>query len=550
MILPLQKLKKMKKSILFLITACLLVLVTSCGDDESTKAEPNFSDPLTFNVFENISDTEVIGKINATAESGSLSFSIISNEDGLFEIGASSGELSLVSGQSLNYEAASVHEIAVSVSDGELNKAVNVTINVMDVTDDNVMAVFKVETQEAFEEVGGATAVTINFDKPVLVEGATVAVSIDPGSMVYGVDYTTDPSGETGSFEVTVPLGARSVTFDLKIANDVLEEGDETITFTLAAGADNIVIPAAAQTALAFTVIDDDIGEILLAAVSAGFDKPKKLFTINPISGKVNDLNVSIPSVDGFTPALMEYVPAMGKLYISEVEWVNEAENQVRRVMKSIDLATGALTEEFDYEHDIDSTGVEQYLNEGDQWSPTFIYSEGTTMYIFGSSSNVGLQTTTANYATVDLTTGTVTGLVTLKDSTGLDPAPTIGSPNGLGIINDVLYLHNSSSLSVDGGFQTLDLATGRITSIVPAALETVFASEVYKDWRDRQSGSHLENGAILFDDQDRFGIMLGLFDDKTGQITKVANLPELSIANVGASEFDLTVFPADKLPE
>ncbi len=80
-----------------------------------------------FSAREDITDVDVIGTIMATdPDEDALTFSIVGatadNTDftGLFEIDENSGELSLVAGQNLDFEAQTNFSLTIAVSDGEL----------------------------------------------------------------------------------------------------------------------------------------------------------------------------------------------------------------------------------------------------------------------------------------------------------------------------------------------------------------------------------------------------------------------------------------------
>ena len=70
-----------------------------------------------FTVCDNISDNYVIDTVRASAPDGQpLTYRLIDNAGGLFEIGENNGELSLASGKSLDYTMATQHTITVVVS--------------------------------------------------------------------------------------------------------------------------------------------------------------------------------------------------------------------------------------------------------------------------------------------------------------------------------------------------------------------------------------------------------------------------------------------------
>ncbi len=86
----------------------------------------------TFEVPENILDSEIIGTVQAQGLEGDLSFTITTNDNGLFDI-TSEGQLSLIDGATLDFETNEVHTIVVEVNDG-FNEAAKAEITIM-VTD-------------------------------------------------------------------------------------------------------------------------------------------------------------------------------------------------------------------------------------------------------------------------------------------------------------------------------------------------------------------------------------------------------------------------------
>ncbi len=91
-------------------------------------------DPQSFTVAEDINDMTAIGTVMASdAEGDGLTYSIMTNDNDLFEISADLGELSLAMGQNLDFETATSHTIMVQVSDGSLTATAEITINVTDV---------------------------------------------------------------------------------------------------------------------------------------------------------------------------------------------------------------------------------------------------------------------------------------------------------------------------------------------------------------------------------------------------------------------------------
>ncbi len=139
---------KLKK---LLYTALFALMVVSCGKDDAPKPpiDKNNAPQIegkTFNVNENITDAHVIGTVVASDDDDDdLEFSISTNDNGLFEIGATDGKLSLAANKSLDYASKQQHTITVSVSDGELSANANMTINVTEAEQTNQPPTFEEE---------------------------------------------------------------------------------------------------------------------------------------------------------------------------------------------------------------------------------------------------------------------------------------------------------------------------------------------------------------------------------------------------------------------
>lgn len=94
-------------------------------------------DDQTFTAAEDIDDATIIGNIVATDADGdalTYEFEIPNVFDGLFEISAS-GELSLASGKSLDFETTESYQFGVTVSDGSESVTSQIRVDVTDVED-------------------------------------------------------------------------------------------------------------------------------------------------------------------------------------------------------------------------------------------------------------------------------------------------------------------------------------------------------------------------------------------------------------------------------
>ena len=111
-------------------TAPVTIKVTNVNDNAPTFSLGDY----TFTAAENIAaESAIIGQVSASDLDGdAFNFTIMVNDNGLFEINRNNGILSLAEGQSLDFEEASNHQITLQVSDGQLSATAPVTINVTD----------------------------------------------------------------------------------------------------------------------------------------------------------------------------------------------------------------------------------------------------------------------------------------------------------------------------------------------------------------------------------------------------------------------------------
>ncbi len=124
------------------LSLTLIVLACSIDDSKTDTPEqpeqnspPTFNDPGEINVDEDAPEDQTIATLSASDnDNDSLTFSIVENDSGLFEI-TEDGKLSLAEGQNLDFETATSHTITVSVTDSEDSDEAQITINVLNVVD-------------------------------------------------------------------------------------------------------------------------------------------------------------------------------------------------------------------------------------------------------------------------------------------------------------------------------------------------------------------------------------------------------------------------------
>ena len=123
-----------------------LATIFSCGKDDEPEEPLNTAPKImaqSFGASEMASDTDILGKVVATdAENDALSFSLKTNSNSLFEI-TFRGYRALATGMALDLKRRNrtSRKLSVEVSDGKLTSNAEVTINVVDV-DENQAPVF------------------------------------------------------------------------------------------------------------------------------------------------------------------------------------------------------------------------------------------------------------------------------------------------------------------------------------------------------------------------------------------------------------------------
>lgn len=156
-------------------------------------------------------------------------------------------------------------------------------------------------TASALESAGTAT-ITLNFN-PATTAAGTVTIGVSNGAgAFYTTDYTTNPPTTAGSITRTVPAGATTATFAVNIVDDILTEGNETVTFTITGATAGISLGSALTTT--FTIIDNDVTPTInfstpniTALENAGTQTFN--FSINPAASAAGSFTLSVTNGPG-----------------------------------------------------------------------------------------------------------------------------------------------------------------------------------------------------------------------------------------------------------
>lgn len=156
-------------------------------------------------------------------------------------------------------------------------------------------------TASALESAGTAT-ITLNFNPATSAAGTvTIGVTNGPGA-IYTTDYTTTPVTTAGAITRTVPAGATTATFTVNIVDDILTEGNETVTFTITGASAGIALGSALTTT--FTIIDNDVTptinfSTLNITVLENAGTQTFNFSINPAASAAGSFTLSVTNGPG-----------------------------------------------------------------------------------------------------------------------------------------------------------------------------------------------------------------------------------------------------------
>ncbi|MEO9871957.1 BspA family leucine-rich repeat surface protein [Ekhidna sp.] len=188
----------MTKKIQHLVFVFATLLMAACVEDDGMSPDPEPEEtnkaPVisnqTFTVGEDVDDATGIGEVRASDPNGdALSFSISVNSGSLFEI-TKEGEITLASGESLDFEMETSHQLTVEVSDGSEQSDAIITISVTDV-DENIPPVIPASQSFSASEI-------------ILVNEVGTVQASDPDDDVLSYSITQDVSN---LFEISADQG-------------------------------------------------------------------------------------------------------------------------------------------------------------------------------------------------------------------------------------------------------------------------------------------------------------------------------------------------------
>lgn len=149
--------KKMNKTLgskILLLAAIVIFQQCGKGDDGggdpygTPNTEPSVvtitASNFTTNFIENPEEGATIGTIQASASSGSVRFSIVSqSESGAISINATTGQITVASASLFDFETLTVISAVVRVTSGSVTKDVTATINIVDADEGVVLTLWE-----------------------------------------------------------------------------------------------------------------------------------------------------------------------------------------------------------------------------------------------------------------------------------------------------------------------------------------------------------------------------------------------------------------------
>lgn len=187
-------------------TSQVSILVTDVNESPSTSNQ-------TFVANENIPDTNEIGLFEATDPDvdAQLTYTILVNDDGLFEINASTGIISPAPGQNLDFEFKNSYTVTVEVSDGALTASGIVTITVLNINEPPVITSLTFEFAHA-ENISDSEII-----------GTITATDVDAGTtLTYNVAVNDNSLFEIESATGEVSLSSNKfLDFESKVVHEI-----------------------------------------------------------------------------------------------------------------------------------------------------------------------------------------------------------------------------------------------------------------------------------------------------------------------------------------
>jgi predicted extracellular nuclease len=146
------------------------------------------------------------------------------------------------------------------------------------ITDNDLARVSFATTNLTKAENAGTFQVLLNLVSiPATNQSVTIQVTNGTGTM-YGADYTTNPSGATGTFQVAIPAGSATASFAFNIVDDTADELNETVSFAITSVSSSLVLDSNAT--FTATIVDNDVPVVSFKESAASIVEGSAAYTV------------------------------------------------------------------------------------------------------------------------------------------------------------------------------------------------------------------------------------------------------------------------------
>jgi type III secretion system FlhB-like substrate exporter len=279
---------------------------------------PVFADATaSFDLAEDAAADAVVGTVTATDADGApaLTYSLIAGALTVFRIDSSTGAISVLNADALDYETATTYSLTVQVSDGTNTDTIAVTINLTDVNDNAPVFTEASYAASVAENIAaGATIATVAANDVDTVGTLQYRITAGNADGLFAIDATTGvitlASGKALDYEtatshligVEVSDGTNTHTArvvvtvtDINEAAPVFDAASYTATVNENAGADAVVTTVSAT--------DADAGAVLTYRIVSGNDGAVgDAFTIDSKTGEISIVDPDDLDIQGGAP--------------------------------------------------------------------------------------------------------------------------------------------------------------------------------------------------------------------------------------------------------
>ncbi|MGD1947168.1 MAG: cadherin domain-containing protein [Croceivirga sp.] len=351
-------------------------------------------DLQSFTVAEDIDDSVIIGTLVATDQDNDvISFSITSDPDDLFEI-TQSGELSLQTGKSLDFETSTLHSVMVAVSDDiGTSGSPAITINVTDVdetTSSTIVSTLAGSTQGNANGMGSAA----QFNSP---RGVVVANNIGDLFVVDNGNKAIKRVSPTGSVSTVFSTNQFGSLRDIVVdgnGNIYVSDTGKHVIWKLEA---DFSSPLVSYSRSVFAGSENNSGYVDDTGSDARFDSPR---------GMAIDANDNIYVADFNNGAVRRITPMGAVTTISAAGALISPEDIALTPGGSLYVSDAGRREVGLIRS---NNGAFQRVVPAFAFSPAGIIIQGSDIFVVNNTSNTLYKIATANNNAVTLVAGSIT---------------------------------------------------------------------------------------------------------------------------------------------